>query len=239
VSRSDQLFRAIRDHLRFDWQVPLIPHYAPMAPAVVESLGARLLDIREAAELRALSAPGSLPRDGRPPLLLDTAERVMQPARGMLDSEVLWRVVQQMDLVRLFPKTEADRVRRAIAQVAAAHPEVLKVLLPVLGGEVRQFVAFLVIAYVTVGEQRFKQDFCQEGRVHAVSRLAERLAQLTLPPPSLEEMTRFYQAALGTAYAGGVEAEVSGESLLKAHPELVGALDALGRPRPIPAAITG
>ena len=238
-SRSDQLYRAIRDYLRFDWQVPLIPHYAPLAPATVADLGARLLDIREAAELRALSAPGSVPRDGRPPLLLDGARRVMQPGRDSIDPEVLWRVVQQMDLARLFPKTEADRVRRAMAQVSATHADVIRALLPALGADVRRFVAFLVIAYVTVGEQRFKQDFCQEGRAHAARKLAERLEQLTPPAPSLDEMTRFYQAVLGTAYAGGVETGASGEALLQAHPQLVHALDALGRSSAAPVAISG
>lgn len=229
-SRADELYRAIRAHLCFDWQVPLIPHYVPMTPALVTSLGPRLLDVREAAELRALAAPGGAPADGRAPLLLDGARRLMVSGHDRIDAEVLWRVVQQMDLGRLFPHGETERIRRAVAQVSAVQGEVIRVLLPVLGDDIRRFTVFLMVAFVVLGEPRFKQDFCHEGRAHAVRRLAERLAPLPVPPPSLDEMNRFYQAVLGTAYAGG--AEPNGEALLMTHPDLVRALDALG---PVPA----
>ncbi|CCG41475.1 hypothetical protein [Magnetospirillum molischianum] len=236
-SRSDVLYRAIRSYLRFDWQVPLIPHYAPMTPALVADLGARLLDVREVAELRALSAPGVTPRDGRPPLLLDNARRLLLQGRDAIDAEILWRVVQQMHLARLFPDAESDSIRRVVAQVSAVHSEVIRALLPVLGNDIRRFTVFLMVAFVTLGEQRFKQDFCHEGRGYAVRKLGERLDLLPPPPPTLDEMSRVYKAVLATAYVGGVEAK--GESLLKAHPELVRALDAMGNSRSAPAAITG
>jgi len=229
-SRAEQLYRAIRSSLRFDWQVPLIPHYVPLSPALVTHLGERLLDIREAAELRALAAPGGTPTDGRSPLLLDGARRLMMPGQDRIDAELLWRVVQQMDLGRLFPNSETERIRRAVAQVSAVHGEVIRALLPVLGDDIRRFTVFLMVAFVSLGEPRFKQEFCQEGRGHATRRLGERLAPLPPPPPCLDDMNRFYQAVLGTAYAGGVEP--SGEALLLSHPDLVRALDALG---PVPA----
>jgi hypothetical protein len=252
-SRSEQLYTAIRDYLLFDWQVTLIPHYTPMAPAVVAGLGHRLLDIREAAELQALSAPGAAtPTDGRPPLLLDTAQRLMMPGRIAIDAEVLWRVTQQMNLARLFPKLDSNQVRRSVAQVSATHTEVIKALLPALGGDIRRFTAFLMIAYTTLGEQRFKQEFCQEHQVHAAKKLAERLAKLTEPPPSLDEMKVTYAQVLSTAYVGGVEAEVKpkpvaisggppprGETLLKSKPRLSKALDDMGKSKAAPVSISG
>ena len=239
ASRSELLYNAIRDYLHFDWQILLIPHYAPMTPAMVADLGPRLMEIREAAELQALSAPGSMPRDGRTPLLLDTAQRLIMQGREVIDAEILWRVVQQMDLARLFPKSEGDRVRRSVAQVSAIHGDVIKALLPVLGGEVRRFTAFLMIAFVTLGEQRFKQDFCQSGQGHAARKLAERLSKVAPPALCLDEMKQVYGAMLGTAYVGGVEDGVTGEDLLKARPELLGALNALGSSPPRPVSISG
>ena len=239
ASRSELLYNAIRDYLHFDWQILLIPHYAPMTPALVADLGPRLLEIREAAELQALSAPGSMPRDGRTPLLLETAQRLIVPGRDLIDAELLWRVVQQMDLARLFPKCEGDRVRRSVAQVSAVHGDVIKALLPVLGGEIRRFTAFLMIAFVTLGEQRFKQDFCQSGQAHAARKLAERLAKVAPPALCLEEMKQVYGAVLGTAYVGGVEEAASGETLLKARPELLSALNALGASKSRPVSISG
>ncbi len=234
-SRSDALYQAIREHLRFDWQVMLIPHYTPMSPSLVSDLGSRLLDIREAAELQALNAPGNMPRDGRVPLLLDDAKRMLVSGKDSIDAEILWRVVQQMDLARLFPKSETTQVRRAVAQVSATHVDVIRSLLPVLGGDIRRFTAFLMIAFTTLGEQRFKQDFCQTGQVHAARKLAERLTQIEAPPPCLDDMKRVYAALLSTAYVGGVEA---GVSRLDAQPRLKKALDALG-PTSRPVSISG
>ena len=238
-SRSEALYNAIRDYLHFDWQIMLIPHYAPLTPALVADLGPRLLEIREAAELQALAAPGGTPKDGRVPLLLDNAQRLMMPGRDMIDAEVLWRVVQQMDLARLFPKTEANQLRRSVAQVSAINGDVLKALLPALGGEIRRFTAFLMIAYTSFGEQRFKQEFCQSGQAHAARKLAERLAKVAPPPPSLVEMKRVYEAVLSTAYVGGVEADASGDDLLKARPDLLKALNALGAGKASPVSISG
>jgi hypothetical protein len=173
----------------------------------------------------------------------------MVQGRDAIDAEVLWRVVQQMDLSRLFPRTESIQIRRSVAQVSAVHPDVVRALLPVLGGDIRRFTAFLMIAFVTLGEQRFKQDFCHDNQVHAARRLAERLAEMTPPAPSLDEMRTAYQAVLATAYVGGVESARphddapggapaarseplrpgAGRPLVAAHPQLARALDALGR----------
>lgn len=239
-SRSEALYRAIRDYLHFDWQVLLIPHYAPMSPALVNSLGPRLLDIREAAELQALAAPGVTPQDGRPPLLLDDARRLLIPGRDTIDAEVLWRIVQQMDLARLFASEDPVRVRRSVAQVSAIHGDAVRALMPALGGDIRRFTAFLMIAFTSLGEQRFKQDFCQEGQTHAVRALAARLAAAEPPPHSLEAMRTAYQPLLSTAYAGGVEvAATEAGGMLKTRPNLVKALNALGASASRPVSISG
>jgi hypothetical protein len=176
-----------------------------------------------------------MPRDGRTPLLLDDAKRLLEAGKDTIDADILWRVVQQMDLGRLFPKTETTQPRRAVAQVSATHVDVIRSLLPVLGGDIRRFTAFLMIAFATLGEQRFKQDFCQSGQVHAARKLAERLSRVEPPPPCLDDMKRVYGALLSTAYVGGVEA---GPSHIDKQPRLKKALDALG-PTSKPMSISG
>ena len=69
-----------------------------------------------------------------------------------------------------------------------------------------------MIAYTSLGEQRFKQEFCQTGQVHAARKLAERLAKVAPPPPSLGEMKRVYEAVLSTA--GPAEARAVAQDLL-------------------------
>lgn len=196
IGMGDRLFGAIRDYLRFDWQAALIPHYAPLAPEMVTALGARLLDIREPSELRALASREERAglAEGKPPLLMDNAKRLIKSSGDTLDSDLLYKVCSQMDLARLFPNRDAAKQRRAIAQVAGTAPEALEQLMPVLGGDLRLFVSFLFIAYVTLGEDDYRAAFGIGGSTPwMVKRYADRLAQLGgLPPPAFDDIRQTF-----------------------------------------------
>ena len=189
---ADRLYNAMREYLQFDWQALLIPHYTPMTPQLVNKLGARLLDIREPAELKALAGANDS-GDGRPPLLLDTARRMIPAGGDIIDPEILWNVCQQMDLGRLYPNRDAAAIRRAVAQVAATDEACIALMLPVLGADIRRFTAFLMVAHSSMGEQRFRQVLGRGGQLWVVRRWMERLAALPVPAPRLDEMKRVYQ----------------------------------------------
>ena len=53
-SRGRVLYEAFQDNLRHDWQVPLVPEYATLSPALVRRLGSRILDYHAAADIRSL-----------------------------------------------------------------------------------------------------------------------------------------------------------------------------------------
>lgn len=200
VGPGDRLFEVIREHLCFDWQAALIPHYAPLAPEMVTQLGPRLLDIREPSELRALSSREERAglADGRPPLLLDTAKRLIKPSGDTMDSELLYKVCNQMDLARLFPDRDANAMRRAIAQVAGTSAEAIEKIMPVLGGDIRLFVCFFFVAFVTLGEDEYRQCFSVGGNTQwMVKRFADRLAQLGgLPPPSFDAIRETFTGVM-------------------------------------------
>ena len=200
VGAGDRLFGAIRDYLCFDWQAALIPHYAPLAPEMVTQLGRRILDIREPSELRALASREERAglADGRPPLLLDNAKRLIKPSGDTLDSDLLYKVCSQMDLARLFPGRDAGKLRRAIAQVAGTAPEALEQVMPVLGGDLRLFVSFFFVAYVTLGEDEYRAIFGIGGSTAwMVKRYADRLAQLGgLPPPTFDDIRTTFDNVL-------------------------------------------
>ncbi|MFD2234914.1 hypothetical protein ACFSNB_13960, partial [Phaeospirillum tilakii] len=63
TSRAGGLYQAISAYLLHEWQVPLVPHYAPLPVALLRDLGPGLLDLRDAAALQALLATGA----GAPP----------------------------------------------------------------------------------------------------------------------------------------------------------------------------
>lgn len=209
---ADRLYQAIRNYLCFEWQVPLIPHYTPLSPERVSALGARLLDVREPAELRALCDTDERPDPLRPLLLLDSARRLLAPGGGSVDADILWRVCQQMDLLRLFPTRDIAAMRHAVAQVAMTRKAVVEVLLPVLGSDIRRFTAFLMVAFTRLGEHRFRQVFCEAGQTVVVQRWAERLAERELPPPRLDDMKALYHDILTATSPDRVEAAPQGVS---------------------------
>ena len=206
---ADRLYAAMRDYLQFDWQALLIPHYTPMTPQLVNRLGARLLDIREPAELKALAGAADGEGEGRTPLLLDGARRMIPAGSDVIDPDILWQVCQQMDLGRLYPNRDAAAIRRAVAQVAATQGEAVALMLPVLGTDIRRFTAFLMIAHAGLGEQRFRQVFGRGGQLKVVRRWMEQLAATAPPPPRLDEMKRVYQGVFdaGTAEPTAVDAD--------------------------------
>ena len=53
-SRAEELFRALREFLIYEWQVPLIPYYAPLPVRVAKAAGPLLLLLREPAQIEAL-----------------------------------------------------------------------------------------------------------------------------------------------------------------------------------------
>jgi hypothetical protein len=60
-SPADELYDAIKAYLLHEWQVPLVPAYSEMDPALVRKVGAKILDCREADTLARLIADPDAP----------------------------------------------------------------------------------------------------------------------------------------------------------------------------------
>lgn len=70
-SPADELYDAIKAYLLHEWQVPLVPSYSEMDPALVRRVGAKILDCREISALERLIADPDAPvhpaaEDGTP-----------------------------------------------------------------------------------------------------------------------------------------------------------------------------
>jgi len=188
-SPAEKLYAAIRDYLRYDWQAAMIPFYATLSPQTVVGLGAHLLRICEPAQLKSIAGSPEARGSGRPPLLLDTASRLMPQSSDTVDYEMLFRVAQQMDLGRLFAGQDSGGgLRRAVAQAAAISPDAIRAMMPVLGHDVRLFATFLFVAYTTLGDITFKQRLGREANTRPMRAWMTRLAASPLPPPTLEAM---------------------------------------------------
>lgn len=175
---AEKLYTALRDFLRFEWQVPLIPAYAALTPQLVTKMGEGLLEMRDPLRLQALADQSAETAvvDGKVPLLLDNAKRLMTPT-DTINAEVLWSVCQKMRMAALFPGYDVGEMRKAVSLVAATSPAALKHLLPVLGDDIRKFTLYLFTAYGKFGPARYRQVLGVDGQTWVVEAMAQRVAK--------------------------------------------------------------
>ena len=139
----------------------MIPIYSALSPDFVTSLGPHILSFRDPSQLVAMSKVPDHARWGKgiKPLLLDNANRLMNKGEGeTINIEVLYRMAQMMRLDTLFP--EANRIaliRKALARIVTTSPDAINLMMPILGNDIRQFVTFLFIVYVKLGDAAYTQ----------------------------------------------------------------------------------
>jgi len=128
-SPADKLFLAMRDHLLFEWQLRLIPHYVGLPLPLVQALGARLLQFKEIEDIQwmvrtgqPLSAPTVRHSDSLAPLHIKADLGPLPP-----DPPVA-------------PVLEPEVAERAAASEAEAEPELAPINLP-QGVSAQRFVA--------------------------------------------------------------------------------------------------
>ncbi|MGE5475427.1 MAG: hypothetical protein ACM3Q1_02130 [Bacteroidales bacterium] len=178
ITPAERLYTSLRDLLRFEWQVPLIPAYAALSPQLVAKMGEKLLEMRDPLKLLVLAdytAETALV-DGKVPLLLDNAQRMLTPT-DEINAEVLWSVCQKMRMSALFPGYDTSEMRKAVSLVAATNKAAIKYLLPVLGDDIRKFTLYLFTAYGKFGPARYRQVLGSGGQTWVVEAMAQRVAK--------------------------------------------------------------
>ncbi|MGE5504359.1 MAG: hypothetical protein ACM31L_08030 [Actinomycetota bacterium] len=194
--RAEKLYQAMRDLLRFDWQVPLIPQYAGIEPAVVAKLGERLLRFRSPEPLQVLAEEG-LP-GGLLPILLDDARRLIAPDGGF-DPEALWLAVDKLGLPAAHPEMDRTAWRRTLAHVSTTPPMAAQMLVPALGEDIRRVTVLLTAAYRKLGMQDYRRVFASDD---AVRRLAHR-AQAAAWPDDVKGMEAMAEALVDSERTAG------------------------------------
>lgn len=221
-SAGDKLYAAMRDLLRYEWQVPLIPAYSTLSPQLVNSLGEKLLEYRDPLKVQLLSdyATESALVDGKLPLLLSDAHRLMSAASDNINAEVLWNVCQKMRMAALFPGHDTAEMRKAVSLVAATSPAALKLLMPVLGDDIRKFTLYLFTVYGKFGPARYRQVLGAQCQTWVVEGMAKRVAKEPPLTGTHEEMKRTIESWLDST----LETVTTDESQ---KTEMLGALDAV------------
>lgn len=197
LGQADRLYRAFHENLRFEWQVPLIPHYTPLEASTVTRLGSRILALREPGQLQILAAEGLTP-DGRLPLMLDNAKRLRGPDGG-IDANALSEAFLKMDLEVVFPDLVDSGAKRAVAQISSMDIRIVQQLMPALENDLRGVTIFLFACFSRLGEKAFRQAFGPCGAMWAVQKLAKHLETCRPWPRSLPGMKQASERALAFA----------------------------------------
>lgn len=204
---ADELYQAIREYLRHDWQVPMVPTYAGMAPALVRSLGAKILDVREldhlkriandpeeAAKLFDLPEAEAAPEPTASPImdtLLSAApvaaeakdERaqlalILTPDGKRLNASAFEGLLLRPDIRKHLPDpTQAQRNTQILRGVGAVP---VKLLVAELGLKMDQLTVMLLVSQDILGIESFGRMFGQPGDAATVMRLAQRARQAGL-----------------------------------------------------------
>ncbi len=160
ATRGDSLYRAMRQHLRYGWQLKLIPHYTPLPVSTVRQLGAKILDYRSVGELKQLLKDGP-PKDSpaeaaptaAPPTLIH-ANIPQKQGNSAADAkaDAMWAVAEGLGLAETFAVDEQE-MRRIVTRAAVASGTVITAL-AASGLSMRAMVVMLCAFERTLGKSR-------------------------------------------------------------------------------------
>jgi hypothetical protein len=195
---ADQLYDAIKAFLLHEWQVPLVPTYAGMEPALVRRVGARLLDARDAAALARLindpdgRAPmGTTPRfdavapiddahdqavgggvpGGPHPLTADLAD-ILTGDQTRLRAEAFTQTLLDPDVRAVLPN--ADQILKIGGTLRAVGAQPAAALVEHLGLRKDQLAVMLLVAHDCIGATVFGRLFGTRADPELVTRIIER-----------------------------------------------------------------
>ena len=178
-SKANQLYRAINEYLIHDWQVAMVPHYAPLPVDRVVALGPALLDARDPQSLAqivsGLPVPAPVPTE---PALVAMARKPPPVAAGMgrsKDEEYWWETLND-PLVRRALTLDEARMRETIAVLANIGDATRREVMSNLGLSMAQAAVVLTTALQVMGRNGFNAIFGAPGKPPAVKLFADRLA---------------------------------------------------------------
>ncbi len=222
-SKADELYDAIKTHLLHEWQVPLVPTYAEMSPSLARALGAKLLELRDPAELRRVvddpaeaaklfdiaaeqmaGAEPSAASAGRKDERARLAD-VLTPDGRRLRVEAFGPALLRPDVrAQLDGGTAGLRLGETLRGVGGMPT---KLLVAELGLKVDQLAVILLVAHETVGPEVFGRIFGLPGEIDLIMRITQkaRLAGIG-QRSSLAECAGFVRMLFGRGRAGRASA---------------------------------
>lgn len=192
-SAADDLYDAIKDYLLHDWQVPLVPAYADMSPALVRDLGPRLLDIHDSGTIRSLiedprrtailapapSAAADIPSPPAAPVSRRADLTKILSADGTrLRAEAFTATLLEPDVRAVLRQGDQTlRITSTLREVAGTSAAML---VEGLGMRMDQLAALLLVVEECVGGEVFVRIFGRPCDPELVERIIQRARAASL-----------------------------------------------------------
>lgn len=201
-SQADIFYGAIKDALDFDWQVPLIPHFAELPVKLIKEMGKGVTTLRTPEGIAALADVGRHSMEQARKILTDEMMREMldtQPlaAKGIAFlgkdrydflhgavyekmGERFWEMCIDCDRLEAMETQNAKDLEQMAAHLDVISGETIQQIVRNL--QVPQIPVFLDAARQTLGEEVFAQIFGIPGNKKLIRMFSEKTAKTPVDP---------------------------------------------------------
>jgi hypothetical protein len=202
ATAADRFYAAIKDNLDYDWQVPLIPHYAELPVKLVADLGKGLTTLHTPEGIAALADVGRHSMDQARRILSDTMMREMldtQPlaAKGVAFlgkdryeflhgavyekmGERFWEMCVDCDRLEAMEEQNAKDLEQMAGHLDVLSAESIHRLVQHL--QFNQIPVFLDVAREKLGEAEFVKVFGVPGSKKLIKVFCEKIQATKLDP---------------------------------------------------------
>jgi hypothetical protein len=207
-SKAGKLYLAMNEYLIHEWQVPLVPHYAPMPAAKARELGPMLLDLKTAAEVdEVVAKAGARRAEVAPPSApVAPANANAGPADELVviedhsrERDFWWETLNDPLVRQAMGSLSEAEMRELTAAFCQLGEATRSELLAPMGLSLYQAAVLLGMCYRTLGRAGFGQIFGKPGSQGAVSAFAGKLrARKVNSGTNLRDLARAVEAVLAS-----------------------------------------
>ncbi|OAN49890.1 hypothetical protein [Magnetospirillum moscoviense] len=211
ATQGDKFYAAIKDHLDYDWQVPLIPYFAEIPIKLINELGRGVTTLRTPEGIAALADIGRHSMDSARKILSDDMMREMldtQPlaAKGVAFlgkeryeflhgaiyeriGDKFWEVCVDCDRLEAMEVQNAKDLEQMSAWLHLISGETINQIVRFL--QFHQIPVFLEVALDKLGEETFKNIFGPPGNKKLIKMFCEKTSKTPLDPNDpIEDLKR-------------------------------------------------
>ena len=210
-NQGEKFYAAIKDHLEYDWQVPLIPYFAELPIKLLVELGRGCTTLRNPEAIAQLADIGRHNMDQARKIMADDMMREMLDTQPLAAKGVVFLGKDRYDFLhgavydRMGDKfwqmcTDCDRLE-AMEEKNAKDLEQLADFLHIISSETinqvlrllqyAQMPVFLNCAYEKLGEDMFTEIFGYPGKKKLIKTFCEKTAAYKLDPNEpIEDLKR-------------------------------------------------